>query len=64
MKIKLICDMKAVSKIYYIKFTLKRIELAKKLFVGEIEQGMETLIPQELSQNNFSLVIKFYDPIL
>ena len=36
-KIKLVLNLKAADKILFIKLVLKKIELAKKLFVLEIE---------------------------
>ena len=50
-KIKLVLNLKAVSKILYIKLLLKKIDLAKSLFILEIEQGEEVFIPPEISIN-------------
>lgn len=45
----LIVSLRAVKKIDFIKFNLKKIELAKEIFVRAVEQGSEVLIPKELS---------------
>lgn len=42
---------------------LKKIEVAKKLFIIEIEQGNEVLIPKELSQNDLPFSFTYYDAI-
>ena len=38
-RIKLILNLKAVDKILFIKLLLKKIEIAKEIFILEIEQG-------------------------
>ena len=38
-KIKLILNLKAVEKELYVKLLLKKIEIAKEIFILEIEQG-------------------------
>lgn len=48
-KIKLVLNLKGVDRILYIKLLLKKIDLAKKLFILEIEQGDEVFIPAEIS---------------
>lgn len=48
----------------YIEITLKQIQLAKQLFILNIEQGEEAIIPIQLSQKNLQLSYRFYDPIL
>ena len=60
----LIVSLRAVKKIDFIKFNLKKIELAKEIFVRAVEQGSEVLIPKELSQDNLPGSMRFYDPIL
>ena len=63
-KIKLVLNLKAADKILFIKLVLKKIELAKKLFVLEIEQGEEVFIPAEISINSYPMSFRFYDSIL
>jgi hypothetical protein len=45
----------------YLKTMLLRIETQKKLFLTEIEQGSETLIPPDLSQDKLPMSYRFYD---
>lgn len=63
-KIKLVLNLKAVNKVLYIKLLLKKIDLAKSLFILEIEQGEEVFIPPEISINQYPLSFRFYDSIL
>ena len=60
----LLVGMKAVSGVDYILCLLKRIDLAKQLFVLDIEEGTEVFIPKELRTDNFPLSFQFNDPIL
>ena len=48
-KFQLIVDLKSVKKIDFVKFYLQKIKIARELFVKEIENGEEVLIPMELS---------------
>ena len=41
----LIVSLRAIKKIDFIKFNLKKIEIAKEIFVRAVEQGSEVLIP-------------------
>jgi hypothetical protein len=45
-KINLVLSLKAVQHEAYIKMILKRIELARKIFIMNIEIGLEVLIPK------------------
>ena len=56
--------MRSVDKELLILLLLKSIELSKALFVMEIEQGNETIIPKEWSQDTFPMCMRYYDPIL
>jgi len=57
-------SMKAVRKLEYVLCLIKRIEIAKQLFVIDIEQGTEVFIPPDLRMNTFPLSFQFNDPIL
>ena len=50
-KINFLTKIKSVDGILFIKLKLKLIQLRKEIFLLEIEQGEEVLIPQELSMN-------------
>ena len=63
-KFQLITDLRAVKGIEFIKFNLKKIELAKEIFLKELENGQDVFIPSEMSQEKLPLSMKFYDPIL
>ena len=62
--IKMLINMKAISGVLYLKALIKRVELAKFLFVHEIEYGKEVFIPNELSQDRLPHAFRYYDPIL
>ena len=55
---------KAVRKIEYILCLLKRVEVAKKLFVLEIESGTEVFIPSDLRIDHLPLSFQFNDPVM
>ena len=42
----------------------KLIEIQKDIFMLDIQQGQESFIPQELSQDHLPASYKFYDPIV
>ena len=48
-KLRLIISLRAVEGELFILLLLQSIKLAKEIFVLEIEQGLETFIPPELS---------------
>lgn len=50
--------------IFYIKCTLRKISLMKKLFVLELEQGQEVFIPKDLTCDNYPFSYHYYDPII
>ena len=56
--------MKSVDGILFIKLKLKQIMLKKELFLLDVEQGDEVLIPHELSMEQFPLSFWYYDFIL
>ena len=49
MKIMLIINLGAVDRVLLINARLKTIEIAKALFLLDIQQGRETFVPAELS---------------
>ena len=48
----------------FIEIKLKQIQIVKQIFILDIEQGDEVVIPKELSQRCLPLSYQFYDPIL
>lgn len=49
MKLALSLSLKLFTDYFYIKALLTKIELAKQLFVLEVEQGTDVSIPDDLS---------------
>ena len=43
---------------------LSRISLARDLYQMDIEAGVYTAIPEDLSQSNFPFIMRYYDPII
>lgn len=39
-------------------------ELIKNLFIFDVSYGQEVFIPEQLSQKDYPLSCKFYDPII
>ena len=52
-----------LRKQIFLQTVLNKIELAKKLFVLDIQRGSEVYIPPELSVNEFPISFRFYDPV-
>ena len=53
-----------IRGLQYIICLLKLIEIQKKLFVLELEQGREVQIPKFLSQDQLPYSYRFYDAII
>ena len=64
MKLQLSMSMKMFSDYFFVKAFLIKIELAKQLFVLDVEQGTEVSIPDDLCQRDLPWSFRFYDPIL
>ena len=64
MKIQLALQCHLLIDYFYIKAYLIKIELTKQLFVLELEQGQEVLIPSDLAQLDLPWSYRFYDPIM
>ena len=64
LRLKLVLSLGAVRGEFLIKIFLRIINLAKEIFVLNIEQGQEVFIPLELTQDNYPHSFRFYDPIL
>ena len=50
--------------IFFIKASLKRVQLIKEKFILELEQGQEVFIPSELSCDKYPVSFRYYDPII
>lgn len=62
--LKMLISIKAFSGIFMIMAILKRIEISKKIFIIDIEQGQEVFIPGDLQQNKLPMTFRYFDPIL
>lgn len=63
-KLNLIYKFKLFQGEYLLKLILKKIQVAKQLFIIEIEQGNEVLIPKELSQSGLPMSYQYYDALI
>ena len=57
-------DLGEVHPLVFIQIKKKQIELAKEIYILDIEQGQEVFILPELGQQKLPESFKFYDPIL
>lgn len=48
-KLLVVQGMRTIEKIVYVSVALQRIQLSKALFLLDIEEGSEVLIPKDLS---------------
>lgn len=64
MRFKLLKGMANFKGLTLIEIVLNQIALAKEIFILNVAQGYEILVPPELSQKNLSQSYRFYDPIL
>ena len=63
-RLKIANSMKILKGLSFLHVLNSLINMEKKLFILEIEQGGEVLIPSKLSQTNLPLNFTYYDPIL
>lgn len=63
-KLKLIRGVGCFQGLTFIEILLKQISLAKEIFLLNLAQGDEIIIPEELSQKKLPLSYRFYDPIM
>lgn len=62
--LKTFLKMRMISGIRFIEALLMRNTLKKELFLMDLEMGLETLIPYELSQDQWPSSYRYYDSIL
>ena len=43
---------------------LKKLQLAKEMFILDMENGQEVIVPPELSMDQMPMNFRYYDPIL
>lgn len=63
-RIKVMLALTGLVDVFFIKCVLKRIRLAKQLFVLELEHSQEVYIPDELSCDRCPSSFHYYDPII
>ena len=63
-KCKILINFKAIKNELYIKAALMKLQVAKELFVLDIEQGSEAYVPPELTVDLMPMSFRFYDAIL
>lgn len=63
-KLDMIIKLKAIRGKYYLIALLQKIALSKELFLIEVQEGKETFIPKELSQDFLPYSFRYYDPVL
>mmetsp|Transcript_14114 Transcript_14114/g.21992 ORF Transcript_14114/g.21992 Transcript_14114/m.21992 type:complete len:146 (-) Transcript_14114:533-970(-) len=63
-KINLVIGLKAIRGLVFLRVLLKKIELARELFLMDIEEGLEVFIPKDLSQDHLPYSFRYYDPII
>lgn len=56
--------LKCVQQMLLVRVLLRRIQINKDLFLIEIEQGQEVFIPKDLSQSQYPLSFRYYDPLI
>ena len=62
--LKIVSKLGMLSGILTTSNALKRIDLAKKLFVVDMQEGTEVLIPKDLSQDHLPMSFRYYDPLI
>jgi hypothetical protein len=54
---------KALNGLSLFKAMLTRIRMTRKLFVMDVETGLDVRIPSLLSQSHLPYSFRFYDPV-
>mmetsp|Transcript_31393 Transcript_31393/g.48009 ORF Transcript_31393/g.48009 Transcript_31393/m.48009 type:complete len:123 (-) Transcript_31393:1419-1787(-) len=63
-KLKIILNIRAIQRSLYIRILLYKIGLVRRLFILDLETGLEVFIPQELSMDCYPINYQFYDTLL
>jgi len=64
LKLRLVLALGLLHGLFFIETLLRKIKLAKQIFVLDLEQGQEVFILSDLSQRNLPLSFRYYDPII
>lgn len=63
-KLDMLMYLKALKGVLFIKTKLCMIDLAKRIFMLDLEQGLEVVIHNELQNQNYPMSYRYYDFIL
>ena len=63
-QLNLIINFCVFNRLLYIVCIQKKIQLNKEVLVRDIEQTQDAMIPYVLSQDQYPVSFRFYDPIL
>ena len=63
-KLNLIAKFNLLNGQYFLRLLLKKLKVAKQLFVIEIQKGDEVMIPKELSTKGMPISFTYYDGIV
>ena len=63
-KIKNLLVSKQITGPRYLMAWIKIFEIIKQLFLLELEQDSDVLIPEELSQDKLPMSFRYYDPVI
>ena len=55
---------KSLRGILYVEVLLEKFKTIKELFIHEVEDGIETFIPKDLSQDHLPMSFRYYDPVI
>jgi len=64
LKFNMLLGLKALKPFLYVEAILEKLKLIKDVFLWEIEEGVESFIPKELSQDHMPSSFRYYDPII
>ena len=48
----------------YVRALLQKMEISKQLFVMDVQDGQEVFVSKDLSQQQFPLSFRYYDPLI
>jgi hypothetical protein len=57
-------NMRLIRGPRYVEALLTRIRLSKEMFLLDLQQGMEALVPYDLGQDHLPMSFRYYDFIL
>ena len=63
-KIRFVQSIGGLTDIFYIHCMLRKIELVKHLFILELEQGQESIIPADICCDRYPISFQYYDPVI